>query len=77
MLEEARIDGHAHVVYHPNDFHQALITHSHDATVVFLGFRLPEVTQDHAEYFSRFDHLLDGLPTTLLVSSVGDADLMS
>ena len=45
-------------------------------TIIFLGFQVP--TQDEFRAFhSRMNELTAGLPTTVMVSSNGDADLFA
>ena len=75
LLEEARIDGSAYVVKQSDSFQDVLHEYSHDAAVVFLGFRPPEEVLEslHSDYTRFFNRL----PTTLLVCSAGDADLLS
>jgi hypothetical protein len=41
-----------------------------------LGFNVPEIGACH-EFQRRFDLMLEGMPTTLLVNSSGEADVMA
>ena len=50
--------------------------HSKDASVVLLGFTVPEV-ETAGEFQERFEEMLAELPTTLLVCSSGDADVLA
>lgn len=76
LTESARIDVEAHVIVSRKPLRETLYEYSHRSTAVFLGFRIPEV--DDAERFQQaFSSLLEGLPTTLLVHSTGEADLTS
>ncbi len=51
-------------------------THSSDASVVLLGFQTPSAEDDEA-FQARYDALLEALPTTLLIWSNGEADLLA
>ncbi|MBD3240877.1 MAG: hypothetical protein GF331_09850, partial [Chitinivibrionales bacterium] len=76
LIESARIEVEAHVIVSRKPLHETLYEYSHRSTAVFLGFRIPEV--ENAERFQQaFSSLLEGLPTTLLVHSTGEADLTS
>lgn len=78
ILYESRIRGEACVVEAKPQFKETLITHSHDATVVFLGFRSGAAAEDFdPEVFHQWmNSLLSELPTTFLVSNAGEADLL-
>ncbi len=55
---------------------EVLQTHSFDAGVVMLGFVVPEASDTNA--FDRaYRNMVAGLPTTMLISSTGDADLLA
>jgi len=76
MIHDARIDADVQVIVSDAPFAEQLHSYSRDATVVFLGFNIPE--EKDAELFqARYGEMLTGLPTTLLFSSSGDADLMA
>ena len=77
LLDEARINGEAQVVLKEGTIHRTLLTHSHDASVMFLGMTPTDQREADASFCQRYESLLEGLPTTLLISSVGDADLLS
>ena len=49
---------------------------SSGATVVFLGLALEYVT-DACEFQQRYQTLLEPMPTTILVASSGEADLLA
>jgi len=57
-------------------FPDILHKHSAGATVIFLGFGIPE-DKDAALFQQWFSSLLKGMPTTLLIHSTGEADLTS
>ncbi len=76
LADAGRIDITAKLVDPGETLGQTITDHSGDATVVFLGFQAPETEQAEA-FFEQYSRLLDGLPTTLLVWSNGEADLMA
>ncbi len=76
LLEEARIEAEHIILPAERDFTQLLHEESADADAVFLGFRPP--AEGSAERFHEtYERFLDGLPTTLIVHSSGDASLES
>ncbi len=75
LVEASRISATINIVDSQKPFPEVLHTYSQDATVVFLGFQIPSAEKS-AEFQSLFTALLKGLPTTLLVNSTGEADLM-
>lgn len=75
LAEAARVEADIHVVV-GESFAEILATSSGSADVVFLGFSIPD--EEGAEAFhDTFTRLLAGLPTTLLVCSSGEADLLA
>lgn len=76
MIEAARMNANIHVLIADSPFIDLLHHHSSDAELVFLGFRAPD-EQDARAFQARFSKLLDGMPSTLLVYSSGEADLMT
>ena len=76
LVEAARIPAEIDVLVSDRPFPEVLQAHSADATVVFLGFYTP--TLKHAATFhDQYTSLLRGMPTTLLVHSSGEADLLA
>ena len=74
MCEAARIDAEVGVVVSTAPFVEILKQYSELATVVFLGFQVPD--EEHAEgFFARYEDMLAFTPTTILVNSSGEADL--
>ena len=74
LLEQARVKGVVQVLVSPEPFAEVLQRHSTDATVVLLGFNVPE--EEAAGAFQHyFESIMANLPTTLLVSSSGEADM--
>lgn len=76
LIESARLDAQIHVIMTDKPFKQTLYEYSHKSTVVCMGFRIPDESEA-GRFQSSFDDLLQGLPTTLLVHSTGEADLTS
>jgi amino acid transporter len=74
LVEAARIDAEVEVVVSDQPFADTLHGASRDAQLVLLGFQLPERV-DEVGFQRYYQALIEGLPTTLLVHSSGDADL--
>ena len=75
LTHAGRIDAEVVIIVSEDTFEGIVTRHSEDADVIFLGFQPPE--DENAEsYYERSDRLLKALPTTILVSSSGDADLL-
>jgi len=75
LCEAARIRADILVVVANSSFRETLHAYSSAATVVFLGFRIPQ-QPDAASFQQNMATLLKGLPTTILVHSTGEADVM-
>jgi amino acid transporter len=77
LVNKARIDAQVEVFVTKDPLPQVLELHSGDASVVILGFRVPEASENEAFRFQMyFERMLSGLPATLLVSSSGEADVL-
>ncbi len=76
LIESARIKGIVKIIVSQQDFSSILKENSSDASIIFLGFDIPE-SSEILSFQSYFDEMLKGMPTTMLVSSTGDADLLS
>ena len=75
ILYESRIKGAAVTVPLDGDLSNTLQTHSADADVVFLGLTPPRENKEEA-FYQQYAALVSGLPTTMLVCSAGEADLL-
>jgi amino acid transporter len=76
LAQAARIQAQAEVVISEEPFEMILHRYSAKSDLVLLGFQPPE--EDEAQAFrDRFNKMLEGLPTTILVSSSGEADLFA
>ena len=76
LIDKARIDADAQIIVSDSPFAHVLHRHSSDASVVFLGFVLPE-EEEAVQFQSRYEELLSDMPTALLFCSSGEADLMA
>jgi len=76
LVEASRMSATINIVDSQKPFPKILHGYSHDATIVLLGFQIPQV-EKAADFQALFTSLLKGLPTTLLVNSTGEADLMA
>ena len=76
LVNDARVDAEVMVLVSDSPFHKVLHRHSKDASVVLMGFNVPE-EKDIESFRDRFEEMLPDLPTTLLVCSSGEADLLA
>jgi amino acid transporter len=80
LIDEGRLDAQT-VIIEPGEqagsFSELAIKHSADADLVMLGFK-PPIDDDAAQgFYTFYSELVAQLPTTLLIHSSGDADLLS
>jgi amino acid transporter len=76
LVDAARVTAEVEVLVSEAPFPEVLHRHSADASVVLLGFNVPE--ESNALVFQNyFEEALSGLPTALLVCSSGEADLLA
>jgi len=76
LIENSRIKAIVKIIVSELDFSSILKENSSDASIIFLGFDIPEISEIPA-FKSRIDEMLKDMPTTMLISSTGDADLLS
>jgi hypothetical protein len=76
LLADARVDAEVQILVSSDPFTQVVHRHSADATMVFIGFFLPDKADAH-QFQRNFQKILSSLPTTLLVCSSGKADLLA
>ena len=74
LLDLARVEGEVEVVVSKESFTRSLHEYSASATCVILGFELPE-TANEAEWHANYRSFIEGMPTTILVNSLGTEDL--
>lgn len=76
LVAAARVTAQVEILVSTDSFPEVLKRHSQDAAVVLLGFKIPE--EGKAEGFhGYFEEMLSGLPTTLLICSSGEVDVLS
>jgi len=76
LASEARIKAEVKIVVSKIRFNKILHKYSKDADVVFLGIKKPQQIEA-IDFYQRYNDLLEGMPTTLLVLSTGEADLLA
>ena len=76
LIETARIRAEARVIVSEDPFVQVLKAHSAKSDVLFMGLH-HEDDQAHGEVYRHLDGILTDMPTTILVHSSGEADLMA
>ncbi|MFW5856297.1 MAG: amino acid permease [Planctomycetota bacterium] len=76
LLATGRVEGTPVIIVTEEPFADALQRTSRDAACVVLGFDPPE-EEDAAAWHEGLERTLDGLPTTLLVSSHLDGDVLA
>jgi len=78
LVNRARMDAQVELLVSKDPLPQILKRHSGDASVVILGFKVPEENEGDAFRFQmHFERMLSELPATLLVSSSGEADVLA
>jgi len=76
LVDHARLDAEVDLIVSEDPFPKVLERHSADASVVILGFKIPGEREMEAFKFQMyFEGMISPLPTTLLVSSSGEADV--
>ena len=76
LAQAARIEAEVVVVVSRDPFAEVMPKYSRNATVVFLGFQPPD--EDQAlSFYEQQEKLVKDMPTTILVSSNGEADLLA
>ncbi len=77
LVNRARINAEVQIIVSEDPLPQVLERHSGDASLVILGFKVPaERDEDAYRFQMHFERMLAGLPTTMLVSSSGEADVL-
>ena len=76
LINAARVDAEAQIIVSEDSFREVVPRHSGDASVVMLGFNAPEEKDAQASH-DNLEAVLSELPTTLLVCSSGEADLLA
>ncbi len=76
MINKARIKAIPHVIVNDAPFSEIIKINSADATCIILGFEIPEKGSE-IEFFATYESFLSELPTTLIVNSIGKADIFA
>jgi amino acid transporter len=77
LVEASRLRAEARVVVSSDPFPTVFRQHSAKADVVFMGLQPPAEDLDAQASYRNLTHLLDAMPTAILVHSTGDADLFA
>jgi amino acid transporter len=75
LAHDARIPAETDVIVSGESFVDVLHEHSADADCVFLGFELPEEGERMA-WHARHEHILENMPTIVIVNSVLTDDVL-
>ncbi|MFC1783235.1 amino acid permease [Planctomycetota bacterium] len=76
MVKAARVDAEVQIIVSEDTFREVVHRHSGNASTVMLGFNAPE-EKEVQTFQDNFEAILSELPTTLLVCSAGEADLLA
>ena len=76
LVRAARVDAEVCVPVSSKTFAETLHAESHDADLILLGFTPPD--PDRAEaYHEQMTGMLNDMPSTLLIYSTGEVDLLA
>ncbi|MFC1735995.1 amino acid permease [Candidatus Hydrogenedentota bacterium] len=76
LIEEARLKADVEAIVSDRPFVDILHEYSSDAACLFLGFEIPKEGKE-LEWQKLYDGFLRDMPTTIMVSSLGDADMLA
>ncbi len=76
ICDAARIPAEIVVPVSQKSFTEILREHSEDASLILLGF-IPPTPEAQVPFFDTIASMLDQMPSTILVSSSGEADLLA
>ena len=76
LLDASRVDADVKAVVGDAPFPHVLHRESSDATCLILGFEIPEEGQEE-QWRTAYRVMLDGMPTTLIVHSLGQEDMLA
>ena len=75
LFQSARLEASAKVILREGRSIRTLMSeYSGGADLAILGLRLPDAAEDLVTVFEHYNHLLEVLPTTILVHSAGSFD---
>lgn len=75
LIRKSRIEATPQVFVNTGPFNETLRTHSGKADCLFLGFNFPEEGKE-AEWHRFYQNLLKRMPTTILIHSCIEEDLL-
>ncbi len=76
LSKAARIEAEISIIVSTKEFVDILKDYSAEADTVLLGMKIPESGQE-IDYYNKLKIMTEGLPSTLLVASTGEADLLA
>jgi amino acid transporter len=76
VARQGRVAAEVSVVVSDAPFAEVLREHSSNSGLLMLGLELPE-EHDAEKFHQRYEAMLQGMPTTVLVQSNGEADLLA
>ncbi len=75
LMEAARINAEIQIIQLQQSIQATICKHSHASSLILLGSIL--TGDNHQKFHQLFNELTEGLPSVLIVSSTGDANLFS
>jgi hypothetical protein len=75
LINTARVDASAEVIVSTDPFPELLHRYSGSADCVFLGFEVPDEEQ-LPEWHTRYNRLVDNMPTCVLVNARAEHDVL-
>lgn len=76
LIDEARIEATAEAIVSDSPFPKILHRHSRDATCTFLGIEAKAIGDD-GKWHQTYEEMLRDMPTTLIVQSAGEEDMLA
>jgi hypothetical protein len=76
LIEAARMDVAVETIIFEDSIPNMLSRYSGSSTVIFLGLNIDANTEP-LQFQENYTNLLRGLPTTIMIQSTGEADLLS
>jgi amino acid transporter len=75
LSKAARIETEIAIIVSPKSFQEILKEHSAGTDTIFLGMKIPPPGEE-LDYYQKLKIITEGLPSTILVASTGEADLL-
>ncbi len=73
IMEEARVEARPVVIVSDKPFEDLLREYSSNTTTILMGFQTPK-SEDAEHWRIQYEHLLDGMPTTMMVEALAEED---